>query len=145
MTRAQKKSLAKNLYLQGQPLADICELASISDRTLRTWRDAGGWEKIRSANTLSRPNLISAYLEQSQLIVDSAKERNEPLNSKEVDSLAKLAKSISQLENKGGLVETIAVLIAFNKWLLAVEPELARSVNQYQSKYIQEMAGKYGN
>lgn len=139
---SQKKYLAKVLYMQGLQNKDIAEKVNISTTTISKWATSENWKELRSANTVTRKELVNKIL----LAINTALDRanaTESISSKEIDQLCKLASTIERLDKKNNVVVVIEVFTAFVRWLQArmqidgeLSLELVKAINRYQDLYI---------
>ena len=146
-----KKSVAKTLYITGTQQKVIAERLSVSAVTVNRWVKDGGWEAIRSARNISRPEIVNKLLVSISKVLDQVIENKgdgeddafEGLG----DKLSKLATAIEKLDKKANIVDAIMVFEDFHMWLAlrqgvdkAVTDEFLKAVNKYQDQYVQEKA-----
>lgn len=87
------KAKAEDLYCYSDfNQSEICEICEISEKTLRDWRDKGGWEDIKKSNAITTPKIVQKLQERLYTLSqdDSVKE----------DRLVKLAASIDKLRGQ---------------------------------------------
>lgn len=135
------KQLARTLYTeQGQDALDLTRYIDVDLLTIESWIREGDWTSLRSAKHLSPSNLIKLYYEQSEAIVQNAKQDdNRPLTLTETNTLAKLADCINKIERRLDSGAVMDMLKAFNNYLVKVKPQLAREVVIYEMEYVRDL------
>jgi len=139
-----KKALARTLYLTGLEQADIAEKIGVGKNTISKWCVSESWKEQRAATQVTRPELVNKVLITIDTLLTQIQESNSPeLIASAPDKLAKLAAVIQKLDKKANTVDVIEVFMAFSKWLEfrsntdpEVTPELMKTFNKYQDKYI---------
>jgi len=115
---ADKKELAKLLFMQGEMQKAISERIGVSEVTISNWAKEEAWAEKKAGANITRPELVNKLLLQiNNLIEDVSNSEDISLKSKLPDSLSKFASVIEKLDKKANIVDTIDVFIAFNKWL----------------------------
>jgi hypothetical protein len=140
--RNPKRELAELLYVEaGMLQKEIALELDIGEHTIGRWKDEDNWDLKKQVKTLSPENLIKQFYEQSELIVNSAKNENRPLNSKECDALNKLASSIQKIDKRTDPSIIMNVLVQFNNYLKTMDLELAKAILPYQKQFILQKLG----
>ncbi len=154
MTKAEtekKKVLAKALFLSGLDQSEIAEKVEVSRVTISKWCSAEGWKEIRAAKQISRPELVNKLLGTIDNLINQVNASDDPaLIAGLGDKLAKLSAVIEKLDKKANVVDAIEVFMAFGKWLEYrsktdpdITPELIKTINKYQDRFIMEsMSGQ---
>ena len=154
MTKAEtekKKVLAKALFLSGLDQSEIAEKVEVSRVTISKWCSAEGWKEIRAAKQISRPELVNKLLGTIDNLINQVNASDDPaLIAGLGDKLAKLSAVIEKLDKKANVVYAIEVFMAFGKWLEYrsktdpdITPELIKTINKYQDRFIMEsMSGQ---
>lgn len=115
---ADKKELAKLLYMQGETQKVISERISVSEVTISGWAKQETWAEKKAGTNITRPELVNKLLGQINDLIDSVSQSDDiSLKSKLPDSLSKFASVIEKLDKKANIVDTIDVFIAFSKWI----------------------------
>jgi transposase len=151
-TSDDKKDHARLLYMSGEPQNTIAERVGVSRNTVNRWVSEGDWDKRRTAQSITRPEIVNKLL---QAISSEVERLNEETDISKVsgacDKLAKLAATIEKLDKKANVVDAIETFIAFGKWLQfkaqtdrELTPELLRAINKYQDLYVSELLSKMG-
>jgi len=146
-----KKAVAKTLYITGTLQKVIAERLNVSPVTINRWVKDGGWEAIRSAKNITRPEIVNKLLVSISKVLDQVIERQGDGDDDALDGigdkLSKLATTIEKLDKKANVVDAIEVFEDFHMWLAirqnvdkAVTDEFLKAVNKYQDQYVQEKA-----
>lgn len=146
----KKKEFARILYMQGQLQSSIAESTGVSKVTINKWVKAGGWETLRAAATITRPELVNKLLRSINDLLDEVNTTKDPkLLATLGDKLSKFATTIEKLDKKANVVDAIEVFMAFGKWIQyrqtvdpEVTPELIKAINKFQDLYISEQLNK---
>ena len=142
MNNKQKKDLARQLFIyDDMPQKEIATYIATSENTISKWKQEEKWEDIKSAKSVTKEEIIRNYyhliLESQKIIKD---DKRMPTAS-EVDAQHKMASSIEKLSgNKIVLPQIIAVFKEYDKWLVQIDPELAKRNSEFQKKFIQMKA-----
>lgn len=145
-----RKALARSLYLSGMEQIEIAERVGVSRVTISKWCISDSWKEVRAAKNITRPELVNKLLLTIDKLISQVNESNDPsLIAGLGDKLAKLSAVIEKLDKKANVVDAIEVFIAFSKWLEfrsqtdpEVTPELIKTINKFQDKYITEQMVK---
>ena len=142
----KKKEFARILYLQGESQKNIAEKVGTSAVTVNKWVKDGGWEGVKAASSITRPELVNKLLMAVNKLLDQVHQSDDPIVLAGLsDKLAKFASVIEKLDKKANIVDAIEVFMAFGKWIQyrqsfdsEVTPELVKAINKYQDLYISE-------
>jgi transposase len=133
-----KKKHAYFLFVEnGLDAKAISDMLGVSENTISKWNKAEDWKGQRTRRMLAPDKLISHYYEQSEVIIQTAKDENRPLTSSEADALVKLASAISKLDKKVDVSITTSVLRRFNNYLLQIDLELSKAFIPHEKGYVQ--------
>jgi len=141
-----KREMAYLYFMQGLLQKEICEKVGISAVSLKKWKEAGMWEEKRSANNITRPELVNKMLKSINVLLDEAISNKKEVNT---DSLAKLASAIERLDKKNNVINDIETFTNFNTWLqsrIAIDNDLTttliKDINKFQDLFIHERLNK---
>lgn len=142
LTNAQKKELAKTLYLrENLTQQEIADRVGVSRVTVSNWVRAGKWEEQKAGLTLTRQeqvaNLYRQVAEINRAISARAEGERYP-NSKEADILGKLSASIRNMEQETGIADIISVLTGFIEWLRPLDLDKAKELTRLADAYIKD-------
>ena len=149
LTTDQKKSLAKELYIQGTyTYAEIAEKIGSTRQTVSRWASDGKWDELKTYTTAGRESILKGLYSQMDMINQAVIERGRLVdmdrldpNSKkydpnkavqtgptaqEADKLVKLANAIRKMENDIGISSLIDAGIRFGEFLRRTDLEKAR-------------------
>jgi len=143
---AQKKDLARILYLSGETAKACAEKVGTTQSTMGRWIEKGGWKSRKAANNITRPMLVNKLLRGINNMLDAVNESDNPDDIAGIgDKLSKFAAVIEKLDKKASVVDTIEVFLAFSKWIQyratidsELTPEIIKVINKYQDNYISE-------
>ena len=119
---------------------EISEYLDVTEATVSKWKTAGEWDKMKAAKGLTKDTIIKNLYEEALSIQNKARDDKRNLNSKEMDVIMKIAASIEKMDRKFNLPTVIGVFKEFNIWLVNVNPELAKSVTEFQRKFIYQLS-----
>lgn len=143
----EKKEHARILFMTGEQQNVIAEKVGVSKQTVNRWVAEGSWDKLRAAQSITRPELVNKLLLAINDEIEALKAEKDPAKVLGAsDRLSKMAATIEKLDKKANVVDAIEVFIAFGKWLQyraqydgELTPELVRAINKYQDLYISEI------
>ena len=145
--RAEKKDFARLLYLQGEEQKSISQRIEVSETTISKWVKEGGWQELRAAQNITRPELANKILLSINKLLDRAIASNE-VDAGLVKQLKTFSDAISNIDKKANIVDTIDTFIAFGKWLehrmtidSSLTPDFVKQVTYYQDLYIRHRLG----
>ena len=137
----EKFEYAYLLFMQNVAQDDICKRVCISAPTLKSWKDAGGWEEKRAARTISLDDLMQKALQRI----------NEMLESKEVfsaDAFAKAVKQLKELKASNTIDDDIYCFMSFQDFLIRqrqhhkeLSDDFIKTVTRFQDLFIQYRLG----
>lgn len=142
LTNTQKKEIAQILYLKEQlKQKEIAEKVGISEQTICKWAKTGKWEELKIGITMTREQQIGNLHRQVAEINNAILTRPEGeryANSKEADSLNKLASTIKKMESELGISDIISVGMRFIDWLRATDLVRAKEVTLLYDAFIKD-------
>lgn len=132
--KAQKKSQAKQLYIQEFNLTSISEIIKVGIKTLTNWRDSDNWDK-ESELTKIRPSEIK------QMILEYIQDLKEGKTPKyKADDLSKIAAAFDRLEdNRKKAVYTMESFDGFCNFLLNKAAKLSTKSRTSLLKQLQDI------
>nr|DAE14589.1 MAG TPA: Protein of unknown function (DUF1804) [virus sp. ct87y24] len=145
--REEKKDFARLLYLQGEEQKIISQRIGVSETTISKWVKEGGWQELRAAQNITRPELANKMLLSINKLLDKAISSDE-VDSSLVKQLKTFSDAISNIDKKANIVDVIDTFIAFGKWLehrmkidSTLTPDFVKQVTYYQDLYIRHRLG----
>jgi transposase len=143
LSNAKKKQLAEQLYVYDDlSQKEIAEYLGTTQKTISDWKTKGKWDEMKSAQTLTRDEIIKNLYHQALKIQEVVKGEDRMMTPAEVDMIMKISASIEKLDKKINLQVIIPVFKEFGKWLVEINPELAKSILPYQKQFIYLKAGE---
>lgn len=138
ITSKQKRELAQYLFVdQGLSQAEIASWVGTSETQVSRWKRKYDWDKLRSARSLTRDQLIANAYEQADLIYKVAKEEKRPVNSKEADILVKLSVQIKNLDKELNAQSAMTVFKHFNEFLIREgQLETAKQLTEHERVFV---------
>ncbi len=145
MRTDQKRELAKQLFLHTSATRkEIAARVGVSEKTISGatgWIKKFDWDKLKSALTVTRDNLVASLYNQILKITELADEEDRTLTTKETDALVKIAKAIETIDEKTTVSTFIQVFMEFEKWLIDVDSDLCKAINEHHNHFINTRIG----
>lgn len=142
LKNAQKKSIAKELYLHGEyTFEEIAAKVETVRQTIARWAKEEGWASLKASMTVGKEKTLKNLYAHVQSINEAILERGDGERTptpKEADILAKLAAAIGKLEDETGIHELVSSGIAFLTWLRGVDPQKAVEFTELWDAFIKE-------
>ena len=142
LKNAQKKSIAKELYLHGDyTFEEIAAKVETVRQTIARWAKEEGWASLKASMTVGKEKTLKNLYAHVQSINDAILERGDGERTptpKEADILAKLAAAIGKLEDETGIHELVSSGIAFLTWLRGIDPQKAIEFTELWDAFIKE-------
>jgi transposase len=150
LEKEKKRALAKDLYVSGYSIQDLADKIGVTRQTVGKWCKEDGWQEIRAARNITRPELVNKLLLAIDKLICQVNDSNDPTMIAGLgDKLSKLSSVIQKLDKQTTVVDTIDVFMAFSKWLEyraqtddEITPELRKTINRLQDTFILEQINK---
>jgi Putative ATPase subunit of terminase (gpP-like) len=143
VTNAQKKAIAAKLFIGGEyNQKELANLLDVSEKTIGTWKEAGNWEELRDANTVSGDEIIRGLIADTKLILEKAQREGRAKDSKETDAVMKNAKAIQVLRSGVSVETAIQVFKRFNRWLVEADPTLASQFTELMPRFLYTLSAQ---
>jgi transcriptional regulator with XRE-family HTH domain len=140
MKNADKKEWAMLLITrEGYTQKEAAEKVGISKVTMNKWYADGNWERLKQSMLVTRETQLSRlYMQMDELntAIMNRPEGERFANSKEADTLSKLAGAIEKMESDASIAETVEVGKRFTNWLRSLAPNKAKEVAAMFDDYI---------
>ena len=152
LTKEQKKSLAKELYIQGDyTYAEIAEKVGSTRQTVSKWAEAGKWDELKTYMTAGRESILKGLYAQIDMISQAVKERGRLVDltqkdpnkviqigptAQEADKLVKLANAIKKLENDCGIAGLVDAGMRFCNYMRTVDIEEAKKIAKFWDMFL---------
>jgi len=132
LSLTQKKEWAQLLFTrEGMLQKEIAVKVGVSPQTIVKWVQDGAWNKLKQSMLITREEqLRRLYMQLDELnnFIMTREEGQRFANSKEADSISKLAVAIRTLESEANIADIVEVTKRFLNWLRPVSPEKARDI-----------------
>ena len=146
----KKRALAKDLYVSGYSIQDLADKIGVTRQTVGKWCKEDGWQEIRAAKNITRPELVNKLLLAINKLIDQVNDSQDAnMIAGLGDKLSKLSSVIQKLDKQTTVFDSIDVFMAFSKWLeyraqtdSEITPELRKTINKLQDQYILEQINK---
>lgn len=139
MKADSNRDYARLLYLQNTPQNIIAERVGVTEQTVTRWKKQDKWERIRQSMLVSKQEeLARLYRQLTELNdhIEAKPEGQRYANSKEADTLGKLASAIRTLETETSLDMIVDVFIKFSDWCASNAPKEHAKLIQIQDAFI---------
>ena len=145
-TMTMRKDYARMLYLKDNlSQAEIATRVGTSAQTITKWKADGNWESLKANFVISRQETLSRTYAQINQIFDSLEGNDiegprvvRLIQSKEADTLSKLAATAKALETELSISIYIDVFIKFGNWLRDADFILSKKMVELQDAFIKE-------
>lgn len=138
MTSAQRKELAKTLYLKADiNQQDLADQVGVTRQTVNRW--VSEWKHLRRSLSQTREERINSILKQLEDLDNTIAARPEGQRyptSKEADIHRKLTADLNTLEQDASIRDVVNVSRSFLDWLRQRDPEKAKELSDYFDEYI---------
>lgn len=143
LTLQQKREWAQLLYTRENKLQkEIAEIVGVSAQTINSWVNKYNWDKLKQSMLITREEqLRRLYMQLDELntFIMNRELGQRFANSKEADSISKLAVAIRTLESEANIADIVEVFKRFLNWLRSFSPEKAREIAPVTDDFIREM------
>lgn len=155
LTTDQKKSLAKELYIQGTyTFAEIAEKVGSTRQTVSRWAEAGKWEELKTYATAGKDRILkNIYLRLEQLTQKTLdwekllKEHDGKVPAEfmlmapskgHADEIIKLSAAAKRLETELNIAGLVDAGMRFCNFMRTVDLEEAKKVAKYWDMFLTE-------
>ncbi len=140
LTAKEKKAWVKLMFLKdNKTQTEISDITGVSQKTISKWKNEENWDRLRSSIIISKEEELRRIYQQINELNTKIERRPEGeryANSKEADTLSKLASTAKNLESDLSVADIIDSFIGFQDWLREVDLELAKVIIELQDRYI---------
>lgn len=142
LKNTQKKSIAKELYLNGDyTFEEIAAKVGSVRQTIARWAREDEWASLKASMSVGKEKILKGLYAHVQLINDTILQREEGERTpspKEADILVKLSAAIDKLESETGIRELVSCGINFLTWLRALDPQKAIEFTDLWDGFIKD-------
>jgi predicted DNA-binding protein YlxM (UPF0122 family) len=145
LTNKQKKEWAKSEYLRGDlSQKEIAEKVGISTVTMTKWVNdpEDNWDRLRKSMLITREaQLTRLYIQLDELnsSIMGKPQGKRFADSKEADTISKLAGAIKTLETEASISDVVEVSKRFLNWLRPLAPHKAKEVAAMFNDFIKSL------
>jgi transcriptional regulator with XRE-family HTH domain len=148
--KAAERLIAQELYVNTDlTVKEIAARLQVREATISGWKNADGWDTIKTAKKITRAELIRNFYQAISTMQTQISERPSPFNvptSKEADIISKLTSQIEKLEKSNSISDYISAFEEFIDYLRTKRPDLVKDFAQLSLGFIElkakEMEGK---
>lgn len=134
---------AKSEYLSSNlSYIEIAAKVGVTAKTIGNWAKEQGWESLKAATIISKPEQLSMIYGQINELNTAIKNKEEGqryANSREADALKKLTAAAKDLEGELGLSEIINVSIPLLKFIKRIDYDVALKLQTYINEFIRSV------
>ena len=155
LTTEQKKSLAKELYIQGAyTYAEIAEKVGCTRQTVSKWAEAGKWDELKTYATTGKDRILrNIYLRLEQLTQKTldwektVKEHDGKVPAEllilapgkgHADEIVKLSAAAKRLESELNIAGLVDAGISFCNYMRKIDVEEAKKIAKYWDVFLTE-------
>lgn len=140
MNNKQKQEWAKTLYIhEGLMQKEIAAKVNVTEKTVTEWKTKFNWDKLKVSFIVTKQEELRRIYEQiSELnsAIAAKVEGKRYADSKEADTLNKLAATARQLETDASLPEVIEVFKQFLSFVKKENLEKAQEIGVFCDEFI---------
>lgn len=155
LTIEQKKSLAKELYIQGAyTYAEIAEKVGCTRQTVSKWAESGKWDELKTYATTGKDRILkNIYLRLEQLTQKTldwekvVKEHDGKVpvelmimapGKGHADEIVKLSAAAKRLESELNIAGLVDAGISFCNYMRKIDVEEAKKIAKYWDVFLTE-------
>jgi uncharacterized protein YjcR len=139
--KAAEKLIAQELYVNtDMSIKEIAERVQVREATISAWKISEGWEIIKTAKKITRPELIRNFYQAIYTMQKQISDRPSPHNvptSKEADIISKLTSQIEKLEKNNSISDYINVFEEFIAYLRSNKPGMLQDFARESLSFIE--------
>lgn len=140
ITNKDKREWAELLYARTMMTQkEIAEKVGVAEKTIVEWKQTYNWEHLRTSFYITKGQELSRIYQQISNLNTHISQRPEGerfANSREADTIAKLATAARSLENETSVSDIVDVFIAFTNWLRENDFENAKNISDLMDAFI---------
>lgn len=140
MKMAQKKQLAKELFMLGQYYQkELSERVDVTENTMGKW--CKEWRPLMAASKTTKQEVVQRIDKAINDIFIAAEDEGRKLDSGDYDAISKLNKTRENINKELGLSIYIEVFMEYNSFAMAQNSDLCRENIKLQDQFINLKAG----
>lgn len=138
-----KKDWAKLLFIrENLTQKEIAGKVGVAEKTMSKWVNENNWEQLRSSVIITKSEeLRRIYMQINELntMIFNRDEGQRFANSKEADTLNKLAATARALETEVAIADIIEVFKRFTEWLRSIDLGKAKEIVRLEDDFIRSI------
>jgi hypothetical protein len=142
MNVSEKKEWAGYLFTHEKiTQKEVARRVRVTEKTISAWVNNGGWVKLRQSIIVTKEEQLSRiYMQIDELntAIFSADPGKRFANSKQADTLNKLASAARKLESEASIADIIEVSKRLLNWLRQVDFEKAKEISNIIDAFIKD-------
>jgi DNA-binding XRE family transcriptional regulator len=142
MNVSEKKEWAKTIYIREQlTQKETARRVKVTEKTMSSWVNKEGWEKLRQSIIVTKEEqLRRIYMQIDELnsFIMDLEPGHRFANSKQADTINKLASAARKLETEASIADIIEVSKRFLNWLRQTDFEKAKDVSNLIDAFIKD-------
>lgn len=142
MNVSEKKEWAKTIYIRERlTQKETARRVKVTEKTMSSWVNKEGWDKIRQSIIVTKEEQLSRiYMQIDELntAIMSADPGKRFANSKQADTLNKLASAARKLETEASIADIIEVSKRLLNWIRQTDFEKAKEVSNLVDAFIKD-------
>lgn len=138
LSKDAEREFARILYVSERITAkEIAERVKVSEKTIGSWIEKYGWEKLRKSLLTTRQNQLVHWYNQLEALNENIAERDKPIpTGGEADIMSKITANIQRLETEIGLGEYVEVGTKLLTFIQQIDLSDARLFKNYLDEFI---------
>ena len=142
MKREEKKDWARLLYTREKiTQKEVSDRVGITAKTMCSWVKEGNWEKLRQSIIVTKEEQLRRIYMQIDEMNNCIMEQPEGLrfaNSKQADTMNKLASAARKLETEASIADIIEVSKRIITWVRQFDFEKAKEISNLFDAFIKD-------
>ncbi len=138
LSKDAEREFARILYVSERITAkEIAERVKVSEKTVGSWIEKYGWEKLRKSLLTTRQNQLVHWYNQLEALNENIAQRDKPIpTGGEADIMSKITANIQRLETEIGLGEYVEVGTKLLTFIQQIDLSDARLFKNYLDEFI---------
>lgn len=138
----QKREWAKHLITkEGMTQKEAAEKVGVTTVTMNRWYKEGNWERLKQSLLITRQeqlNRLYLQLEEMNNAIMNREEGKRFANSKEADSISKLAIAIKTMETEASIADIVEVSKRLLNWMRGYNDKRTLEVANIFNDFIRD-------
>lgn len=136
-TNKDKKTLAQELFISGaHTRKSISKLVGVTEKTLRSWIEAGDWENLKNLHGVTRSALLQDSYSQLKAVNEKISRIGGVPTKELYDAKSIIGKEIERL-SEHSMAVYIECFSEFTGWLLRHHPKESRLFGNMMLEFLE--------